>query len=142
MAENLVENQVCQTCGADVRPNTLFCYNCGGSIKPGIAVALKDKKDVGEAVFRDKSAEKDNQTAKIEQPISGQIANKPILKPGAIEETKLKSAAAMRRKSKIYQPKRVEIVWEERAPNGWFILAAILLTLFAAGIFYLAIYLK
>ena len=50
----------------------------------------------------------------------------------------------MRRKSKIYQSKKIEVVWEEHdnAPNGWFILVALLLTLIAAGISYLAIYLN
>ncbi len=146
MAETTIENQVCKTCGEGIRVGALFCYSCGSSVASEIAVTLKEKKNVGDVSFRAELAEENNngQTAKLEQTIIEQSADKPILKPNAVEEPKLKSAAAMRRKSKIYQPKKIEVIWEEHdnAPNGWFIAAAILLTLLAAGILYLAIYLK
>ena len=32
MAETLVEKKVCGECGAEVRPQTSFCYNCGKSV--------------------------------------------------------------------------------------------------------------
>jgi predicted amidophosphoribosyltransferase len=32
MAEILVEKQICASCGANVRPGALFCYNCGGAV--------------------------------------------------------------------------------------------------------------
>lgn len=32
MEETLVEKRVCRECGADVRPDTAFCYNCGKSV--------------------------------------------------------------------------------------------------------------
>jgi len=32
MAETLVEKKVCRECGAEVRPQTSFCYNCGKSV--------------------------------------------------------------------------------------------------------------
>ena len=34
MAETLVEKNVCRECGAAVRPQTAFCYNCGKPIQP------------------------------------------------------------------------------------------------------------
>lgn len=147
MAETTIENQVCRTCGAGVRSGAFFCYSCGSAVSPETKVALKDEKTVGNVSFPKTLAEENNngQTAKLEQPIIEQtVADKSVLKPNANEEPKLKSAAAMRRKSKIYQPKKIEVIWEEHenAPNGWFITVAIVLTLLAAGIFYLAIYLK
>jgi cobalamin biosynthesis Mg chelatase CobN len=32
MAEKVLENPVCETCGVDVRPQSMFCYNCGGAV--------------------------------------------------------------------------------------------------------------
>jgi hypothetical protein len=32
MAETLAEKKVCRECGAEVRPQTSFCYNCGKSV--------------------------------------------------------------------------------------------------------------
>ena len=146
MAETLVENRICHACGSEVRQNALFCYHCGGSVAPEVVIALKDKKTVSDAWFRESIDEEKNgdKSAPNEKITVQESADKPIPKPNLPEEPKLKSAAAMRRKSKSLQPKRVEIVWEEHAnaPNGWFILAAILLTLFAAGILYLALRLR
>ncbi len=146
MAETTVENLICQACGADVRPSALFCYHCGGSVAAEVVVALEDKKAVGNAQFREVVSEEKNgdKSERIKKTIVEKIEDRPILKPNLPEEPKLKSAATMRRKSKSFQPKRVEIIWEEHenAPNGWFIAAAIFLTLFAAGILYLAMLLK
>ena len=146
MAETLVENQVCNHCGADVRPTALFCYNCGNSVAPETVIALKDKESVGEARLRRIIAEGKNgdKNVQIKRIIAEEAVDKSITQSSVQTETNLKSAAAMRRKSKTIQPKRIEVFWEEHenAPNGWFILVAILLTLTAAGILYLAMYLK
>lgn len=134
MAETSVKNKICRHCGADVRANSLFCYHCGGSLAPEIA--LKDAPEIAAAHNGD--AAKPTTKLKLGEP-----ADVPVPKP-MIEEPKLKSAATMRRQTKTAAPKRIEVIWEEHenAPNGWFILAAVLLTLFALGVFYLAIYLK
>ena len=145
MAETSVENRVCQACGADVRPNTLFCYNCGESLAPKIPGGAKDEQNVSNAWFRENISEEKNGGKSIENKPSAiaEATDRPIPKPTLTDEPKLKSAAAMRRQSKAYQPKKVEIIWEEHdAPNGWFIVAAILIALFAVGILFLAIYLK
>ncbi len=140
-----VENKICNACGSEVRPNALFCYHCGGSLAPEIVVA-KDKNQVSDARFRENIYEGKNgdNSAPIERTTVEETADKPIPKPSLPEEPKLKSAAVMRRKPKNLQPKRVEIIWEEyqNAPNVWFILVAIFLTLFAIGILYLALRLK
>ena len=33
MPKTAVQTQICDICGADVREGSLFCYNCGGSLK-------------------------------------------------------------------------------------------------------------
>jgi len=146
MAETTIENRICSGCGSEVRPNALFCYHCGGSVAPEVVVALKDKEAVGNAWFRENINDEKNgdEPTQIEKPAIEKTSDSPLPKSIVNEEPKLKSAAAMRRRSKSFQPKRIEIIWEEHenAPNGWFIAAAIFLTLFAAGVLYLAIYLR
>lgn len=143
MAETTVENRVCNACGADMRPNTLFCYNCGESLAPKILSDAKDEEKVSDVWFRENISEEKNGGNLKENKAVVEATDRPIPKPTLSEEPPLKSAAAMRRQSKAYQPKRVEIIWEEYdAPNGWFILAAMLITLFVVGILFLAIYLK
>jgi len=156
MAGMLVNNQICNACSADVRKGALFCYNCGGEIASEIAVAKNDKiETVANTRFQEnisKESENGNEfrqsEIKTKQEVREIIAEEPIAKPieklSSNEEAKLKTAAAMRGKSKIIQPKKVEVVWEEHenVPNVWFILAAVFLTIVAAVILFLALRMK
>lgn len=170
MAKTLVKKKICDACGADVRPGSLFCYNCGGAVAAKLPETreLNHKKAVSETRFQsDLKENADFATSNIDlktTPLKEETVNKidarpiakpteellekieakPIEKPSLQEEAKLKSAANLRRKAKSFQRKRVEVIWEEpeNAPNKWFPIVAILLILFVAGIFYLAMYLK
>jgi hypothetical protein len=146
MAEPSVKNRACSSCGTSIRSNALFCYHCGSSVAPEVVVALKDKNSASEDWLRENKAEEKNGdiSAPDSQAIVLEPAEKPIPKPAFSEEPELKSAATMRRKPKNIQPKKEEVIWEEHenAPNAWFIGIAILLTLFAAVVLYLAMYLK
>jgi hypothetical protein len=154
MAETLVENRTCSACGANVRSGALFCYSCGGSVAPAVPVA-ENHKPAEVVLFRDEQIVEEAPEEEIIEPIENVPVSepevletpveKPIEKPTIHEDAKLKSAASLRRKPKTFQkPKVEEIVWtgHENAPNGWFILVALILTLFAVGIFYLAMTLK
>lgn len=136
MAETSVKNEVCRHCGTEVRLNSQFCYNCGGALAPE-TLNLKDSERIVESSNGDLA--KPTTKLKLAEPSAA-----PLAEPNAGEEVKLKSAASMRRQAKIVKPKQIEVIWEEHenAPNGWFILTAVLLTLFAVAVFYLAIYLK
>jgi len=145
MAETLVENRTCSACGVDVRTGALFCYNCGGSVAPELPVAenhLPDgdfRESITEEISREEILEP------IENIPAAETADKPIEKPEIQEEARLKSAASLRRKAKIFQRRKVEeIAWtgHENAPNAWFILVALVLTIFAVVIFWLAMRLK
>ncbi len=165
MADTLVENKICEACGAEVRPGSLFCYNCGGAVAdelPDQPAKKKSENSVSDAWLRgDLAKNNDLKTTQLdgavlenqvvaptdklsEEKIVEKVADKPLEKKNLQQEAKLKSAANMRRKSKVFQPKKVEIIWEEHqnAPNIWFLLVAVILILFVVGIFYLAIYLK
>lgn len=168
MAETLVEKKICEACGADIRPGSLFCYNCGGAVSEDLPEPEKNnnKKEVSSVWFEsDLAVNSDLKTTQLKKETIEKIEDKPIEKPiekptitEFLEQTaektsekpliredaKLKSAANLRRKAKIYQKKTVEVVWEEpeNAPNKWFPIVAILLILFVVGIFYLAMYMK
>lgn len=153
MAETIVENQICKTCGANVRKGALFCYSCGSSVASEILVVEKGKKKSVNDNQLQKSLPEENKNALRERKLktipeikisTEEVLEKPIAKPAVQEESKLKSAAAMRRKSKFVQPKKVEIVWEdnETTPNIWFIAAAFALMVFVAVILFLALRMK
>jgi hypothetical protein len=159
MAETLVKNRFCETCGVDVRLGSLFCYNCGGSVTQKKAVENDDKNNNGsESWFREDIASNGanhnkigQKELEIEKDVKNNaatstetVAEKFDEKKSIQEQTKLKSAASLRRQSKNLPRKKVEIIWEEpeAALNRWFIIAAIVLTLFTAGVVYLALHLR
>ncbi|HEX8247219.1 MAG TPA: zinc ribbon domain-containing protein [Pyrinomonadaceae bacterium] len=149
MTENPVENPVCSACGAPVRPQALFCYNCGTSIAPEI-----DASEPRDEIFDENKAKTqplaaeagENHVAPIGKPSETLVEDKPekkSLPPQA--ETKLKSAAALRRSARTpVQKKTVEVIWDEpeNAPNVWFLVAAFVLALFAVGILLAMLYIR
>ena len=151
MTETLVENRDCGACGADVRKGALFCYNCGGSVAPEIPVS-QNHEPVGAIPIREtivvesiKESTPEIENHPVSDAADAETVDAPVKKTDIHEEAKLKSAASLRRKAKTFQKKKVEeIVWtgHENAPNGWFILVAVVLTLFAAAVFWAAISLK
>ena len=154
MAENPVENQICSACGAPVRPQAIFCYNCGSQVAPEIETAPPD--DAASEVWSDEIADENRaETTKLD---SNESVAPPIQKPSGTlnedkaekkslppTETKLKSAAALRRSGRVApQKKTVEVIWEEpeNAPNAWFLVAAFVLALFAVGILLAMLYIR
>jgi len=150
MAENLVENRVCSACGAPVRPQALFCYNCGSAVAPEIEA--EDEARLYDELADDHQAEPkagtnrdESHAAPIEKPFDTLVENKTGEKSPAQAETKLKSAAALRRSGRIQpQKKTVEVIWEEpeNAPNVWFLVAAFVLALAAVGILLAMLYIR
>ncbi|HEX8735639.1 MAG TPA: zinc ribbon domain-containing protein [Pyrinomonadaceae bacterium] len=157
MTENPVENPVCNACGAPVRPQALFCYNCGSSLAPEIEKT--DLRDKATGATRQREEIFDENNAKT-QPLTDAVENfdAPIAKPSempvedgadkippAPAETKLKSAASLRRSARTpAQKKTVEVIWDEpeSASNVWFLVAALVLALFAVGILLAMLYIR
>lgn len=165
MAELIVENQICKTCGADVRPQALFCYNCGG------AVGVETEK-IGNKIESGNEGKKGNSKSGDVLPknnFNDEIRKASAKKPSNIEpdgnfkknevktetinkdkkadvfeEAKLKSAASLRRKAKSVHPKEIEVIWEEpeRISGLWLTLIVILVTGFAAAVVFFAVSLK
>ncbi len=150
MAETLIENQVCATCGTDVRPAALFCYNCGAAVAEKIPSNNHQKKEKSSRKTIVKENENNskiendliNQSEEIEKENASFAETKP--EPTGKDNVKLKSAAALRNKARRIEPKKVEIIWEEHenAPNLWFIGVAVLLVIFTIIIYFIAMSLK
>ncbi|MCD9185237.1 MAG: zinc ribbon domain-containing protein [Pyrinomonadaceae bacterium] len=151
MAETTVQQKVCKACGVDVRPNSLFCYNCG---KP-VSVEENGNDEISDVWLRENIAEEADETAEEAEKVDEKEPE--IVKPNIVlkesesekaaaklEEGKLKSASAMRQKAKSYQQKQIEVVWEdaESVSNAKLIAAAILLLIFAGALVGIAFYLK
>ena len=154
----------CFSCGGSVAPETAAANANGDSVKSDFI-----RENIVEEEVKIKENKKSKKTHKLDKTVAEQFG-KPIEKPtdkliekpvglpiekpfelpiekpiAAAAEPKLKSAAAMRRRTKTIQKKRVEeVVWaeHENAPNGWFMIVALILILIAAGLFFLAIYIK
>jgi hypothetical protein len=129
MRDTAVQNENCANCGVEVREGADFCYNCGKAV----------------------SAEAVRQTAEhaveeIHRSIGS--AAMPAMdipsKDSAPEpKRKLQSAAALRRKSKSYIAKPVEVEWVEpdSSPKA-FVATTIVLTVLALLLLITALYLR
>lgn len=149
MAETLVENQVCNTCGVEIRPNAQFCYHCGAAVEedlsaenPNLTTKLSpesvQKPDLSEVEEENNLVEEPEEKKGNRRKRAAKIKVKSV--NNGNEETKLKTAASLRNKTKRLEPKKVEIIWEEHenAPNLWFIGVAVLLLLFTLVIYFIA----
>jgi hypothetical protein len=122
MEDVAVENPVCAACGAEVRPDTQYCYNCGTAVSETAG---------GEMTVAETT----------EGPAKLAPAAKEIL-PGSMP--RLETAAAMRQRPKSSQRKTVEIIWErpEDGVSSTFIIASLALLLFAVVAVSLSLYFR
>ena len=170
MAEVLVKNQICENCGADVRLNAAFCYNCGTQVVPDEMLDEQNDGQVSNAWFKESITEsklepipkpksKPNKEQKIVDK-SGQELTPLVAEAAPIEtkvtsaETKtepektenksLKTASSLRQKPKLPPKRKVEVTWEEpqSAPNVWFLVIAFILLLLAIGLVVAMLYIR
>ena len=150
MAEIIAEKPICAACGTEAREGAAFCYHCGAPVAD-LSVAPKNN---GDKRPPDNTAENRSETIaalpsdeiETDKTATRLRGEEDSDEKSADEkvEPELISAAKMRRRPKSFQRKRVEISWEEPtgASSAIFIVAAVLLVLFAVGIWFLANYLK
>lgn len=98
MAEAVLEKEVCDGCGVDVREDTLFCYNCGARV-------------AGE----DATADEPEKTADETLEVALDAANNGHSSDDA---DKLAAAATERKRARIAHRKTAEYVWEPTAGEG------------------------
>ena len=114
MVEAVAEKQVCEGCGADVRENTAFCYNCGSSVGEVLA-------------SNDVAAEKSAETKAALDELAARF------KIDEEEDGRLAKAAAERRKARVSNRKSLKYEWQptDEAPNFLFIVLTILISVVA-----------
>lgn len=127
MADSVVEKAVCLSCGADVREGTAFCYACG---KP----VLTESSDANIVVGSIGEAETPEIENSDEKPVAAESER----------SDKLAAAAAERKKSRVGQRKPKKVIWEEpgAASNRIFLLVCILISVIAAAIVFLMVFVR
>lgn len=125
MVEAVLEKVVCAACGVDVREGTQFCYSCGKPVSNGLAPAAATLDE--EVLVDDPVSERSPETADDSE-----------------KADKLAVAAAERKKSRLGQRKPKKVVWEEPSPasNRIFILVSLLITVVAAALVFLMVFVK
>ena len=116
---------VCSACGADVRADTLFCYNCGESLE------RPAKADIHRS---------DDKIVSAPSASNGSAAAEHAIKAGP----GMRSAAAIRKEPKAFQRKPIKIAWEpsDGEPNFLLVLTSIIFLGFAVAAVALALYFK
>ena len=80
MAKKSVKKEICETCGAEVRSGSVFCYNCGGAVSPEAEKFAKKEAKSSDVWFQNDLGEKnDLKTTKLKKVETIEV--KPIAKP-------------------------------------------------------------
>lgn len=133
MAETILERPVCESCGADVREGTSFCYNCG---KPVSADAVDAAPEVhtsngsANVVSAEAQAALDDLSHRFRTDETG-------------EENKLAQAARERKQARV-RARRNQVVWEpaDTEVSGLFVVFTLIIVVLTAVIVLLAVYWK
>jgi hypothetical protein len=135
MPDVLVEEKVCGKCGVKVRRDTQFCHNCGESVEADIVpkpdVTSPNVTKAGDAIL-----------------VTDGIAGSPTglnglnASPAPIGNSKLTSAASLRRQARTLERKSVEVIWEpaENRANLPLIISTIVLLIFTLAVIVSALY--
>lgn len=115
--DELEVKAACAACGADVRPGSLFCYNCGGKV----AVAKAEEKEKKELIVR-----------------------APDGSAGLTPAPGLRSAASLRQRRSSFsrEPKRIAWVPPSGTSDRRFVVVTILIFVFTLLLTAIAFYLR
>ncbi len=137
MAETSKKKTGCPKCGAEIRPDTQFCYSCGAALAENAIEPAAD--DMAEA-SRDGSVESETESslADLEARLASDF---PPVDP---VKTKLESAANERRRARRIAKKQYEVVWEpaDGASYRLYFLVVALVFVAAAAIVLFTVVLK
>ena len=113
----VLEKAECPKCGVDVRPDSTFCYNCGGLVLDDLAVGIDRLKKVD---------------------VSAPVEKTTTPTPG------LRTAREIRRRERVFDRKPKEVVWEPSAtgPDTQLIVVTVIIILFTITVILLAFYLR
>lgn len=123
------KNAVCPKCGAEKRPNTLFCYACGGRVAEGPTTI---------GALPEPEAEKADRNAETQAALDD-LAEKFKIEPP--DEDKLAKAAAERRKARVANRQPKQFRWEPADEGSYrlVVLLAVMIFVIAAAVVMLTV---
>jgi len=127
MSQTATDTAICEICGAEVRPGSVFCYNCGGSVKIAepepIAFPQANVSDADE-----KSLAVSPNGSSLDTVNSTESRNRD---------------RSARRRPRTIERKPVEVVWEQRSGVSiTFVVVSVLVIIIAGLLLFAANYLK
>jgi hypothetical protein len=138
MTDVLVEERTCAACGVGVRPESQYCYNCGASLDDlsGTIERPIDHPDL--AAGDERPILMPSITSKDSSPVTRVPAGETAIEQ---DGRSYESASSLRRKTRTFERKPVEVIWEPATgPNVVLIIATVLLVLFSVAVIALALY--
>ena len=126
MTETTVQTPRCEACDADVRSESLFCYNCGAAVtqKPDIPV-------------RRDEARRATIVSKTQEGVAATLPESKNIRPP------LRTAASLRKQRRASNRQPARVTWEQ--PEGSsiaFMITTVVLVLGALVLLALALYLR
>jgi hypothetical protein len=122
MPETIIDKEVCAKCGADVREDTQFCYNCGGPVATDPVTDATPTNGEETPASDETKAALDDLAEKLRADDA----------PGP---DKLAIAAAARKKARVSKRPVKKVRWEPLEDDlsaGLVLLAAVLVTVVVA----------
>lgn len=150
MAETLVDKEICESCGTEVRGGSSFCYSCGESIiaEPAPPAILRPDPDLlngGDKRGAATVAFSEPEPPPVAIP-RGSLDSEPS-RPTAAKTERFPAAGAApeprRQKPRTRIKKAAEVEWVERSSSSiGFILAAVIFAVLAVLMVVAALYLR
>ena len=143
MAETTLEKAICESCGADVREDTQFCYNCGKPVAEDEPIPQPEPDGPVNVPVEANGAEPVEEMPDDTKTALDELAEK-FKDEDADEADKLAAAAAERKKARVRPRKKRAITWQpvNEGPGLVFIAGTLLITVLAAVIVLLTVYWK
>ena len=131
MSEAIVEKESCKECGAEVRDNTVFCYNCGSRV-------VNEDADKAASIPPDMNGVETTESDAAKQAALADLEKR--FRIDEEEDDRLAKAAAERRKARVTNRKITQFVWQPRQDaNLWFlILTVVIVSLSAIAVLLMA----
>ncbi|MGD9562265.1 MAG: hypothetical protein AB7F88_18880 [Pyrinomonadaceae bacterium] len=144
MAETLVEKEVCDSCGIQVRSGSAYCFNCGESVVYDPPPPAIIKPDTDPSNGGSDSSGRAGRSLEPEPPPVVIPHGSPIEEASASRTIEAFPAAAKQgRPPRVRVKKAAEVEWVERSPSSAGIgLAAVIFAVIAALLVAAAMYLR
>lgn len=123
MPETATSNETCSNCGADARPDTDFCYNCGKPMGEGSDPVT----DFAPPIQKPQ----DDSLEILEKALAASRVD-------AGSKEKIELAAAERKRARSNKRRSIDVIWEPSGSNRIFFLIAILVFVIALAVVFLS----